>query len=56
MTDSEAVRAALGEAARHRRRRSALADEAAALAADPVDRAEVAEILELMEELAPDED
>jgi Arc/MetJ-type ribon-helix-helix transcriptional regulator len=54
LSDSEAVRAALREAAERRRRRSSLAAEAARLAADPVDRAEKLAILEEMEELAPD--
>jgi hypothetical protein len=39
MNESEAVRAALLEAAAHRRRRSSLRAEVARLAADPVDRA-----------------
>lgn len=38
MNESEAVRAALLEAAEHRRRRSSLRAEVARLAADPVDR------------------
>jgi Arc/MetJ-type ribon-helix-helix transcriptional regulator len=54
LSDSEAVRAALREAAERRRRRSSLRAEAARLAADPVDRAEKLAILEEMEELAPD--
>lgn len=47
---SEAVRAALIEAAR-RRRAAALAAEAARLAQDPDDRAEMKEVAELMEDL-----
>ena len=54
MSDSEAVRTALHESAEQRRTASALRAEAAKLAADPVDRAEVRAIMELMEELAPD--
>jgi hypothetical protein len=54
LSDSEAVRVALREAAERRRRRSSLAAEVAALAADPVDRAEKAAILEEMDELAPE--
>ena len=53
MTDSEAVRAALREAALRRRKRSALAAEVAAVMADPADRREMAEVRELMDELAP---
>jgi Arc/MetJ-type ribon-helix-helix transcriptional regulator len=56
LTDSQAVRAALREAAARRHTRSALAAEAARLAADPVDRAEAREVQELMAELAPDPD
>jgi Arc/MetJ-type ribon-helix-helix transcriptional regulator len=51
---STAVRDALQLAARKRRSRSALAQVAAELAADPVDRAEMAEVRELMDELAPE--
>lgn len=51
---SAAVRDALQLAARQRRSRSALAQVAAELAADPVDRAEMAEVRELMDELAPE--
>jgi hypothetical protein len=54
LSDSEAVRVALREAADRRRRRSSLAAEAARVAADPVDREEMRRILEEMEELAPD--
>ncbi len=51
-TDSEAIRLALREAAARRRRSSALRREAEALAADPVDRAEMQRILEEMESIA----
>ena len=54
MSDSEAVRAALREAADYRRRRSSLAAEVARLTEDPEDRREKLAILEEMEELAPD--
>jgi hypothetical protein len=54
LTDSEAVRVALREAADRRRRRSSLRAEAAALAADRADREEVRIVREFMEELAPD--
>jgi hypothetical protein len=54
MSDSEAVRVALREAADRRRARAALAAEAAALAADPGDRAEARAVRELMAELAPE--
>lgn len=54
MTDSEAVRAALHESAARRRTKSALRAEAARLAADPVNQAEVRAVQELMEELAPE--
>ncbi len=49
---SVAVREALQLAARQRRSRAALAQVAAQLAADPEDRAEMAEVRELMDELA----
>ena len=49
---SVAVRDALQLAARKRRSRSMLAQVAAELAADPGDRVEMAEVLELMDELA----
>jgi Arc/MetJ-type ribon-helix-helix transcriptional regulator len=54
LTDSEAVRVALREAAERRRRRSSLAAEVAALAADEADRREKAAILDEMDELGPD--
>ena len=53
LSDSEAVRTALREAAARRRSRSALRAEAARLAADPEDRAEMEAIREHMAELAP---
>jgi hypothetical protein len=53
MSDSEAVRVALREAAERRRARGALAAEARALAADREDLAEAREVQELMEELSP---
>jgi hypothetical protein len=54
MSDSEAVRTALHESAARRRSKSALRAEAARLAADPVNLAEVREIRELMDELSPE--
>lgn len=54
-SDSQAVRAALREAADRRARRASLAAKAQRLAADPIDRAEVAEIGALLESLAPDD-
>jgi hypothetical protein len=53
MTESEAVRTALREAAARRRVRSAIQDEVAQLAQDPDDRAEMALIREQMATLAP---
>jgi hypothetical protein len=53
MTDSEAVRTALREAAARRRVRSAIRDEVARVAADPVDREEMRAIREQLAELAP---
>jgi antitoxin component of RelBE/YafQ-DinJ toxin-antitoxin module len=53
MTDSEAVRTALREAATRRRVRSALRDEVARLAADSDDREEMRVIREQLAELAP---
>jgi hypothetical protein len=53
MTDSEAVRAALREAAARRRARSAIRDEVKRLAADPDDREEMRLIREQLAELAP---
>ena len=54
LTDSEAVRVALREAAARRRRSAAIRAEVAALAANQEDLREMAEIRELMEDLAPD--
>jgi hypothetical protein len=54
LSDSEAVRVALREAADRRRARMALASEARALAADRDDLAEAQEVGELMSELAPE--
>jgi hypothetical protein len=53
MTESEAVRTALREAAARRRVRSAIAEEVAELAGDPADRDEMRLIREQMAELAP---
>jgi Arc/MetJ-type ribon-helix-helix transcriptional regulator len=53
MTDSEAVRAALREAAARRRVRSAIREEVRRLAADREDREEMQLIREQMAELAP---
>ncbi len=53
MTDSEAVRTALREAAARRRVRSAIRDEVRRLAADDEDREEMRVIREQMVELAP---
>jgi hypothetical protein len=54
LSDSEAVRTALREAAARRRLRSSIATEAAALAADEGDREEMRIVREQMAELAPD--
>jgi hypothetical protein len=56
MTDSEAVRAALQEAAAGRRVRSAIQHEVAQLADDLDDRAEMRAIREQMAVLAPQQD
>jgi antitoxin component of RelBE/YafQ-DinJ toxin-antitoxin module len=53
MTDSEAVRAALQEAAARRRVRSAISQEVQLLAADDRDLEEMRVIREQMAELAP---
>jgi len=53
LSRSEAIRAALVEAAA-RRMKEQLAEEARRLAADPVDRAEVAEVRAFMESLRPE--
>lgn len=52
LTDSEAVRLALHEAAARRRRRSVLRAEAALAAGDSADLAESARVREAMDELA----
>jgi len=54
LSDSEAVRTALREAAARRRVRSSLVAEAERLAADDGDRAEMRAIREQMAELAPE--
>jgi hypothetical protein len=53
MTDSEAVRTALREAASRRRVRSSIREEVRQLAADEADREEMRFIREQMAELAP---
>jgi hypothetical protein len=53
MTDSEAVRTALREAAGRRRVRSAIREEVQRVAADEGDREEMRVIREQMAELAP---
>jgi hypothetical protein len=53
MTDSEAVRTALREAAARRRVRSALREEVRRLAADEGDREEMRIVREHLAELAP---
>jgi Arc/MetJ-type ribon-helix-helix transcriptional regulator len=53
LTDSEAVRTALREAAARRRTRSAIREEVRQLAADDADRDEMRIIREQMAELAP---
>jgi len=53
MTDSEAVRTALREAAARRRVRSAIREEVRQLAADERDREEMRVVREQMAELAP---
>jgi Arc/MetJ-type ribon-helix-helix transcriptional regulator len=53
MTDSEAVRTALREAAARRRVRSAIREEVRRVAADEEDREEMRVIHEQMAELAP---
>lgn len=53
LSDSEAVRTALREAAARRRVRSAIRDEVRSLAADESDRAEMRLIREQLAELAP---
>lgn len=53
MTDSQAVRTALAEAAARRRSRSAVRQEVLELASDEADREEMRLIREQMAELAP---
>lgn len=53
LTDSEAVRTALCEAAARRRVRSAIREEVQRVAADETDREEMRIIREQMAELAP---
>jgi hypothetical protein len=53
LSDSEAVRAALREAAARRRTRSALREEVSRLVADEGDREEMRIIREQLAELAP---
>jgi hypothetical protein len=53
LTDSEAVRTALREAAARRRIRSAIREEVQRVAADDADREEMRTIREQMAELAP---
>jgi hypothetical protein len=53
LTDSEAVRTALREAAARRRARSAIRDEVRRLAADRRDREEMRVIREQLAQLAP---
>jgi hypothetical protein len=53
LTDSEAVRTALREAAARRRVRSAIREEVRRVAADEADREEMRTIREQMAELAP---
>lgn len=50
-TESEIVRAALVDAGRRRTRRSALMSEAATVAADPADRAEIRRVREDMDSI-----
>jgi Arc/MetJ-type ribon-helix-helix transcriptional regulator len=54
LSDSEAVRTALREAAARRRVRSSIAAEVQRLAADELDRAEMRAVREQMAELAPE--
>ena len=53
LTDSEAVRTALREAAARRRARSAIREEVRLVAADATDREEMRIIREQLAELAP---
>lgn len=54
LSDSEAVRTALREAAARRRARSSIVTEVQRLAADDADRSEMRAIREQMAELAPE--
>jgi Arc/MetJ-type ribon-helix-helix transcriptional regulator len=54
LSDSEAVRTALREAAARRRARSSIVAEVKRLAADDADRAEMRAIREQMADLAPE--
>jgi hypothetical protein len=54
LSDSEAVRTALQEAAARRRARSSIAEEVERLAADEMDRAEMQAVRAQMAELAPE--
>ncbi|MFI5004453.1 MAG: hypothetical protein ACHQE6_05505 [Solirubrobacterales bacterium] len=54
LSDSEAVRTALREAAARRRVRSSIAAEVQRLAGDDADRAEMRAVREQMAELAPE--
>lgn len=54
ISDSEAVRTALREAAARRRARSSIAEEVERLVADEGDRQEMRLVREQMAELAPD--
>ena len=54
MSDSEAVRTALQEAAARRRTRSSIAEEVKRLTADEADQAEMRAVREQMAELAPE--
>lgn len=54
LSDSEAVRTALREAAARRRARSTIVAEVKRLATDDADRAEMRAVREQMAELAPD--
>jgi hypothetical protein len=54
LNESEAVRLALSEAGERRQRRSELAAEAAALAGDLDDRAEMAAVLRDMDAISAD--
>jgi Arc/MetJ-type ribon-helix-helix transcriptional regulator len=54
LSDSEAVRAALREAAARRRTRSSIVAEVQRLAGDEADRAEMRAVREQMAELAPE--